>query len=98
MCQVASTGLKGKETQPRFDASFHEAMILFDNVVEVFDLTQLDCLGKHTDSFEVCNSPGIGGILIDIDHTRSQRSGGRISRRGLFSLFFDRMDVRGGRS
>ena len=39
-------GLKGKETQPGFDASFDEPMILFDNVVEVFDLPQFDCLGS----------------------------------------------------
>jgi hypothetical protein len=87
-------GFKGKEAQSGFDASFDEAVILLDNVVEVFDLPQFDCLGKRTDSFEVCNGLGIGGILIDIDHTRSQRSGVRISRRGLFHLFFDRMDVR----
>ena len=32
--------LERKETQPWFDASFDEAMILFDDVVEVLDLPQ----------------------------------------------------------
>src|SRR5205807_6815461 len=36
------SGLKGKKAQPGFDASLDEAMVLFDDVVEVLDLPQFD--------------------------------------------------------
>ena len=35
--QSSPRALERKEAQPRFDASFDEAMILFDNVVQVLD-------------------------------------------------------------
>ncbi len=40
--QRVPSGLKGKKAPPGFDASFDEAMILFDEVVEVLDLPQFD--------------------------------------------------------
>ena len=39
-------GLKGKEAQPGFDTSFDEAVILFDDVVEILDLPQFTAVGK----------------------------------------------------
>lgn len=40
--------LEGKEAQPRFDASFDEAVILFDDVVEVFDADVSSTLSGKT--------------------------------------------------
>ena len=62
--------LNRKEAQPRLDQSFDEAMILLDQVIEVFDLPHFDRLGKHSGTFEFSNRFGIGRILIDSDHTR----------------------------
>ena len=39
--------LKGKEAHPRLDEPFDEAMILLDQVLQVFDLPQFDRFGKH---------------------------------------------------
>jgi hypothetical protein len=40
--QGSPRALKGKEGQPWFDQPFDEPMILFDQVVSVFDLPQFD--------------------------------------------------------
>ena len=85
---------KEKKPSPGLTRRQDEAVILLNNVVQVLNLPQFDCLGKRTGSFEVCNGFGISGILINSDYPRSQRSGIRISSRGLFYLFFNRMDVK----
>ncbi len=38
--------LEGKEAQSRFHSSFDEAVILVDNVVEIFDLPELAGVGN----------------------------------------------------
>ena len=83
----------GKEAHPGLDQPFDEAVILLDQVFEVFDLSQFDLLRKESRRFELGNGLWIRRILIDIDHTRSQRGGGGW-RRGLFHLDLDRMGVR----
>ena len=45
-------------------------MILFDESIEVFDLSEFNRFGKHSASFEICNGFGLGRILIDVDHSR----------------------------
>ena len=77
--------LEGKEAHPWLDQPFDEPMILLDQVVQVFDLPQFDRLGKDSSGFELGKSFGRGGILIDVDHTRSGLRGvGIHRRRGLF--------------
>ena len=44
--------LKGKEAHPWLDESFDEAMVLLDQVLQVFDLPQFDRFGKHPAGFE----------------------------------------------
>jgi hypothetical protein len=91
---VRQTVSKEKKPSPGLTRRQDEAVILLNNVVQVLNLPQFDCLGKRTESFQVCNGFGISGIHIDSDYPRSQRSGVRISSCGLFYRFFNRMDVR----
>ena len=37
---------EGAEPQPRFDQSFNESMVLLDQVIQVFDWSQLAALGQ----------------------------------------------------
>ena len=36
---------KGKEAHPRLDQPFNEAVVLLNQIVQIFDLSQLDTLG-----------------------------------------------------
>src|ERR671933_621475 len=58
---------KGKEAHPRLDHPFDEAVILLHQIVQIFDLSELDTLGKPSDGFEIRNGLGVGRILIHID-------------------------------
>jgi hypothetical protein len=50
-------------------------MILLDEVIQVFDLSQFDRLRKQSGSFEVRNGFGIGRVLIDVDDSRCWLAG-----------------------
>ena len=66
-------------------------MVLLDEVVQVFDLSQLDGLGKDSRGFEIRNGFGRGGILLDSDDARSGLRRVRVSRSSrLGSLFLER--------
>ena len=67
---------QGKEAHPWLDQALDKAMVLLDQVVQLFDLPQFDTLGKDTSSFELGHGLRIGRVLIHIDHPRSQRGGG----------------------
>ena len=84
---------KGKEAHPRLDHPFDEAMVLLDQVLEVFDLPQFDLLGKLFGGFEFRTGLRIGRVLIYLDHTRNRRGGVGRSR-GLFHPFFNPMGLR----
>ena len=45
------SGQEGKEAHARFCQALDEAMILFNQVIQVLDLSQLDYLGKNSSSF-----------------------------------------------
>jgi hypothetical protein len=45
--------LEGNEAHPRLGQSFDEAMVLFDQIGEVFDLPQFDVFRQDASSFEV---------------------------------------------
>src|SRR5262249_41872048 len=62
-------GLEGKEAKPWFDEPFDEPMVLFDQIIEVFHLSEFHAFRENPSRFEVCNGFGIGSILIYIDHT-----------------------------
>ena len=55
-------------------------MILFDDVVEIFDLTQFHALRQDSTRFEVGNGFGIGRMLIDSDHMRNRHVSVGVSR------------------
>ena len=61
--QGSPRALEGKEAHPWFDEPLDKAMVLLDQVVEVFDLSEFDLLGKDPSRFEVSNGFGIGRIL-----------------------------------
>ncbi len=87
--------LKGKEAHPGLDQPFDEAVVLLDQIIEMFDLPQFDPLGKQASGFELCNGFGIGRILVDIDHARSRRGGVGVSRSALLGyLLLDRTSLR----
>jgi len=50
-------------------------MILFDQIVEVFDLSQFNPLGEHSSCFEISNRFGVGRVLIDANHSKGRRGG-----------------------
>ena len=71
---------KGKEAHPWLDQPFDKAMVLLDEVIQVFDLPQLDRFGKHASGFQVCHGLGIRRVFIHIDHARSGLRGVGVSR------------------
>src|SRR6266581_3103699 len=81
----------GKEAHPRLDEPFDEAMVLLDQIIEVFDLSQFDTLRKQSSGFKLCNGFRIRCILININDARSRLRGVGISHnRGLFHQLLDR--------
>ena len=85
----------GKEAHPRLDEPFDEAMVLLDQVIEVFDLPQFNTLRKQSSGFKFCDGFRISCILIDIHDARSRLRGVGISRsRGFFHLLLDRTCLR----
>ncbi len=48
--------LKGKEAHPWLDQTFDKPVVLLDEVIEIFDLPQLDRDGKRSAGFEFCHS------------------------------------------
>ena len=70
-CQYPLCRVEREETQSGPSAAFDKAVVLLDQVIEIFDLPQFDRRGKDSSGFEVCNGFGIGRILIDIDDAGS---------------------------
>src|SRR5205807_7495009 len=65
--------LKRKEAQPRFDASFDEAVILFNNVVEVFHPSEVTTFWQLSCGFEFTHRLWIGSVFVNGDHPRRDR-------------------------
>src|SRR5579862_7808819 len=63
--------LKGKEAQPRFDQPFDEAVILLDQAVEIFDLTEFTLGWKRALLLQLAQRFGIGRVFVDRDHVGS---------------------------
>ncbi len=59
-----------KEAQAGFDQAFDEAMVLLDQIVEVFHLPQFHVFRQDSCGFELSNGFGIGSVLIDVYNTR----------------------------
>jgi hypothetical protein len=62
--------LEGEKAHSRLRQAFDEAMILFDQIVEVFHLPQFHAFRQNSIGSELSNGFGIRGILIDVDHAR----------------------------
>jgi hypothetical protein len=46
--QGSSGGSEGEESQPCFDQTFDEPMVLFDHIVQIFDWSGLASLGQFS--------------------------------------------------
>ena len=83
-----SPGCRQREkAHPWLCQSLDKTVILLDQVIEVFHLSQFHVLRQDSSGFEFRNGFGIGGILIHIDHTRSQSRGVEVNQ--VVPLFFD---------
>jgi hypothetical protein len=80
--QRSASCLERKEAHARLGQSFDETMILFDKIVEVFDLPQLHVFRQDSSGFEVGNRFRIGGMLIHIDHCWGHVRQTELGRRG----------------
>ncbi|GHO70398.1 hypothetical protein KSC_092900 [Ktedonobacter sp. SOSP1-52] len=67
---------KGKETQSRFDQPLENAVVLLDQVFEVFALPRLTRSGKIPSCLHFLEGFGIGRIFVNGDHAGSSRVGG----------------------
>ena len=71
--QCALRRLEGKETQAGPGAAFDEAVVLFDQIIEVFDLAQLAIGRELLVGFERFHGLWVSRVLIDVDHARRDR-------------------------
>src|SRR5438128_10512761 len=79
-----------KKPIPGLTNRLMRAMVLLDQIVEIFDLPQLHAFRKYPGGFELSNRFGRGRVLVDSDHTRCWRGGvGGCRSRGLFHLLLD---------
>lgn len=79
---------EGEEAKPWLDESLDEAMILFNQGVEVLALPQYTRCWNGTRCFQVVESLGRGSVFIDRDDARGHRVGGpkRFRQKPLGSL------------
>src|SRR5918996_720352 len=69
--QGSPGGLEGEESQPCFDQTFDEPMVLFDHIVQIFDWSELASLGQLALSLELIYRLGISQVPVYVDHPRS---------------------------
>jgi hypothetical protein len=65
--QGSPSRLEGEKAHPWLCQPFDEAMILFDQVVEILDLSQFTVCGNESYCFEFIECLGIGRVFVDID-------------------------------
>jgi hypothetical protein len=63
--------VEGKEAHAWFDQTFDETVILFNQVIQVFNLPEFNQCRKDSAGFELDNGLGIGCVLLHVDHARS---------------------------
>src|SRR5258708_2661268 len=73
--ECSPSRFKREEAQSWFDQPFDEAMILFDDGVEILDLPQFYTFRQNPTRFEVGNGFGRGGILLHVDEARYRFGG-----------------------
>ena len=60
-----------KEAQPGLDQAFDEPVVLFNQIVQVFDLPSFHVVWQDSGGFQISNSSGRGGVLISVENTES---------------------------
>ena len=68
--QCALRRVEGKETQAGPGAALDEAVVLLDEIIEVFDLAQLARHWSLFLRFQGLHGLWVGGVFIDVDHPR----------------------------
>ena len=66
--QRSPRGVEGEETQPRFDQSFDKAVILLDQVVEIFDLPEFTLGWKGARFLQLSQSFWVGWVFVHRNH------------------------------
>jgi len=60
--------LKREKAHPWLRQAFDKPMILFDQIVEIFDLPQFAVFGDVSLRFEFCECFGRGCVFVHVDH------------------------------
>jgi hypothetical protein len=68
--QRSSGGWQTSKAEPRPHQSLYSSMILLDNVVEVFALSQPRETPQLTFTLHLCGGTRVGRVLVDGDRTR----------------------------
>jgi hypothetical protein len=79
--QCSPCGQIREEAHARFCQAFDEPMILFNEIIEILDLSQFTAFGKVSCCLELAPGFGIGGVFIE----RSTRVVRSYERRRAFS-------------
>jgi hypothetical protein len=66
--QRSPRGFQRKESQPWFDQSFDEPMILFHNVIEIVHLTQFTAFWNSALGLQLLERFGIRRVFVNRDH------------------------------
>jgi hypothetical protein len=75
-------GFKRKEAQPRFDQPLDEAVVLFNQIIEILDLSEFTLVGDESCLFQFRECFGIGSVFVHVDHARfaAMRSSERLEK------------------
>ena len=80
--------LEREKAHPRFCQTFDEAMVLFNEIVEVFHLSQFTACGKMFFCLKRVECFGVGGVFVHVDDTRSHgMSGGKGCKKEVLCCF-----------
>jgi len=74
--QRAPGRCKRKEPESWLDETLEKAVVLFDDVVEIFHLPQFTAEWKDTLGFHLTQGFGIGGVFVDGNHAGDHRMSG----------------------
>jgi hypothetical protein len=65
--------VEGSQPQARVHPAFHESVILFHHIVQVFALPEHTAFREHALLLKGIEGRRIGRVFVDGNHTRSER-------------------------
>jgi hypothetical protein len=84
-CKVLPAVSNEKKPIPGLTRRLMRAMVLFNQIIQVFDLPEFNPCRKSSTGLEIGNGFGIRSVFIHIDDARSFPAGGTICWRGMLS-------------